>query len=135
MLELQPWLFVTSKHVIFLTIVTWLIYNAKQNICTEVKKSREIWQDQKTLISFFTKSLRNMFIVSFQEGRCPHTILWFFKYFLIGLPAVFDDFKNQRKRVWSNVFRYVKVYIFWKFIQSNIHWDKKKMLKNISRSK
>ena len=39
----------------------------------------------------------------------------------------FDNFKNKQKSVWSNVFWYVKVCIFWKCIQYTIHWDKTKM--------
>ena len=41
----------------------------------------------------------------------------------------FDDFKNKQKSLWSNVFWYVKVCIFWKCIQYAIHWDKTQMLK------
>ena len=37
--------------------------------------------------------------------------------------------KTSNKSGWSNAFWYVKVYIFWKFIQYTIHWDKIKMLK------
>ena len=44
----------------------------------------------------------------------------------------FGDFKNNQNNVWSNVFWYVKLYIFWKSVQYNIHWDKKQMLKNPS---
>ena len=36
----------------------------------------------------------------------------------------FDDFKMKQKSVWSNVFWYVKVCIFYKCIQQTIHWDK-----------
>ena len=36
----------------------------------------------------------------------------------------FDDFKNKERSVLGNVFGYVKVYIFWKFVQHNKHWDK-----------
>ena len=32
--------------------------------------------------------------------------------------------KTIIKSVWSNVFWYAKVYIFWKFIQYTTHWDK-----------
>ena len=32
--------------------------------------------------------------------------------------------KTGNKSVWSNVFWYVRVCIFWKFIQYTIHWDK-----------
>ena len=41
----------------------------------------------------------------------------------------FGDFKNMQKSVWSNVFWYVKLCIFWKCIQYTIHWDKTNMLK------
>ena len=43
----------------------------------------------------------------------------------------FDDLKKNSKSVWSNVFRYVKVCIFWEFIQYTIHWDKIQMLKKL----
>ena len=36
--------------------------------------------------------------------------------------------KTSNKSVWSIVFWYVKVYIFWKFNQSTIHRDKTQML-------
>ena len=29
----------------------------------------------------------------------------------------FDDLKNKQKNVWSNVFWYVKLCVFWQFIQ------------------
>ena len=48
---------------------------------------------------------------------------------------VFDDFKNKQKSVLSNVFWYVKVCIFWKFVQYTIHWDKKQMLKKFPSDK
>ena len=38
--------------------------------------------------------------------------------------------KRRNKSVWSNVFSYIKVCIFWKFVQYTIHWDKTQMLKN-----
>ena len=41
----------------------------------------------------------------------------------------FDDFKSRQQKVWSNVFWYLKVYIFWKFIQYTTNWDKTQMLK------
>ena len=44
----------------------------------------------------------------------------------------FNDFKNKQKSVWSNVFWYAKVCIFWKCMQYDIHWDKTKMLKKMS---
>ena len=57
------------------------------------------------------------------------------KYVLLLRPCIkdtlkaFDDFKNKQKSVWSNVFWYVKVCIFWKCIQYTIHWDKTQMFK------
>ena len=47
----------------------------------------------------------------------------------------FDDFKTKQKCVWSNVFWYVKVYIFWKCIQYTIHWDKTEILEKFSSDK
>ena len=47
----------------------------------------------------------------------------------------FNDFKNKQKSVWSNVFWYVKVCIFWKCIQYTIHWDKTQMLKKFPSDK
>ena len=47
----------------------------------------------------------------------------------------FNDFKNKQKSVWSNVFWYLKICIFWKCIQYTIHWDKTHMLKRVSSEK
>ena len=41
----------------------------------------------------------------------------------------FNNLKNKKKSVWSNVFWYVKVCIIWKFVKYTIHWDKTQMLK------
>ena len=41
--------------------------------------------------------------------------------------------KTSNKSVWSNIFLYVKVYIFCKCIQYTIHWDKTQMLKKTSK--
>ena len=47
----------------------------------------------------------------------------------------FNDFKNKQKNVWSYVFWYVKVCIFWKCVQYTIHWDKAQMLKKFPSDK
>ena len=47
----------------------------------------------------------------------------------------FANFKNTQKRVWSDVFWYVKVCIFWKCIQYTIHWDKTQILKKFTSDK
>ena len=47
----------------------------------------------------------------------------------------FNDFKNKQKSVWSNVFWYVKVCVFWKCVQYNIHWDKTEILKKFPSDK
>ena len=44
-------------------------------------------------------------------------------------------FKKSNKNVWSNVFWYVKVCIFWKGIQYTIHWHNTQMLKKIPLDK
>ena len=43
--------------------------------------------------------------------------------------------KTSIKSVWSNVFWHVKVYIFSKFVQYTIHWDKTQMLKKFPSDK
>ena len=47
----------------------------------------------------------------------------------------FDSFKSKQKSVWSNAFWYVKVYIFWKFIQHSIHSDEIQTLQKFPLSK
>ena len=39
--------------------------------------------------------------------------------------------KTSNKGAWSYVFWYVKVCIFWKYIQYTRHWDKTQILKNV----
>ena len=48
---------------------------------------------------------------------------------------VFDDFKNKQSILWSNMFWYVKVCIFWKCIQYTMHWSKTQMLKKFPSEK
>ena len=43
--------------------------------------------------------------------------------------------KTSNKSLWGNVFWYVKVHIFWKFIKHTIHWDKMEMLKQFPLDK
>ena len=47
----------------------------------------------------------------------------------------FNDFRNKEKSVWSNVVSYIKVFIFYKSIQYNIHSDKTQMLKKVPSEK
>ena len=47
----------------------------------------------------------------------------------------FSDFKNKHQSVWSNVFWYVKVCVFWMSIQYTIHWDKTQMLNKFCSDK
>ena len=56
------------------------------------------------LFVLYTVNLRNLLI------ECPNEV-------------------NKHKSVWSNVWWYVKVCIFWKCIQYTIHWDETQMLK------
>ena len=46
-----------------------------------------------------------------------------------------NDFKNKWKSVWSNVFWYVKVCIFWNFTQYIIQWGETRMLQKCSSDK
>ena len=43
--------------------------------------------------------------------------------------------KKAKKRIWSNVSWYVKVYVFWKFIQYTIQRVKKQVLKKFTSDK
>ena len=43
--------------------------------------------------------------------------------------------KNKQKSVWSNVFWYVKAWVFWKCISYTIHWDKRRMSKKLPLDK
>ena len=47
----------------------------------------------------------------------------------------FNDFKNKQKSVWRNVFWYVKVRVFWKYIKYSIPWDKTQMFKKFPPDK
>ena len=64
-----------------------------------------------------------------------HKSISFREVFVKDTLNAFDDFKNKQKSIWSNVFWYVKVWIFWRCIQYTIHWDKTQMLKQIPSDK
>ena len=48
---------------------------------------------------------------------------------------VFDDFENKQNSAWLDVFWYEKLYIFWKYIQYTIHWDRTQMSKKFPLGK
>ena len=70
-------------------------------------------------------------------GTLPHGNMdWLWKHMLLNdTLKAFDDFKSKQNKAWSNVFWYIKVYIFWKFVQYTIHWAKAKMLKKFLQIK
>ena len=43
--------------------------------------------------------------------------------------------KTSSKSIWSNVFWYIKVCIFWKCIPYTMHWDKMQILKKSLQTK
>ena len=47
----------------------------------------------------------------------------------------FNNFKNMQQKCTKYVSLYIKVYIFWKFIQYTIHWDKTQMLQKFLSGK
>ena len=47
----------------------------------------------------------------------------------------YDNFKNQAKSVWSNVFSYVKGCMFSKRIWDTVHWEQTNMLKTFPSGK
>ena len=69
------------------------------------------------------------------NGSCPVKTLLQIEIHLKDTPRAFSDFKNKQKSVWSNVFWYIKAYIFWKYIQYTIPWDKTQLLKNFTSKK
>ena len=99
---------------------------------------RAQWEDEKNVATclFIMFTCRVMVI---KMSKIAH-----FLYFLLmteknhSLDKIVKDtlkalhnFKNKQKRVWSNVFWYVKVCLFWKCIQYTIQWGKMQMLKKV----
>ena len=52
-----------------------------------------------------------------------------------GTPWKHWKLSTSSKSVWSNDFWYVKVCIFWKYIEYTTHWDKTQMLKKLPSNK
>ena len=69
----------------------------------------------------------NIFFYFLRYWKKNEINLFFFDFRKKG----FKDFNNKQKSLWSNVFWYVKVCIFWHCIQYTIHWDKTETLKKI----
>ena len=49
---------------------------------------------------------------------------------LLNTLKAFINFEISNESAWSNFFLYVKVCVFWKFIQYTINWDKNKSWKS-----
>ena len=75
------------------------------------------WQRNNFICLLFTCS----FILYFLCLLVDLGICW-------GLSTIL---KTSNKILWNNVFWRLKVYIFWKFIQYTIHWNKAQIVKKI----
>ena len=71
-----------------------------------------------------SNNLRCTCNITSNTENCSTSIPYFF-IFLQGCTKGFSQFEvMQHKSIWNNAFWYAKVYIFWKFIQYPMHWDK-----------
>ena len=64
-------------------------------------------------------------LLKLQASACNSRIHWMLSIIL----------KTSNKTVWSKVFWYVKVCIFWNCIRYTIHWDKTEILKKFPSDK
>ena len=72
-----------------------------------------------------------MFLLSSLNKKCH--ILFYHQFLTIyGYSEGFQRFWKQAKSVWSSVFRYVKVCLFFNCIRYTRHWHKTQMLNNLS---
>ena len=73
------------------------------------------------------KTIRSKILTFFgSRSKLPHLkIQW-------RLSTILE---TSNKSVWSNIFWYVKICIFWKCIQYNIHWDNTQVLKKFPLDK
>ena len=78
------------------------------------------------LISFHSRNLIPVKSTSFGQPR--NWIPVNFKHELMIHWRLSTISKTSNESVWSIVYWYVKLYILWKFIQHNAHWDKTYML-------
>ena len=69
----------------------------------------------------------NLVISYFAKRQFKLLLLFFYLRIHWGLSTIL---KKSNKSVWSNVFLYEKVCIFWKCIQYNIYWGKTNTKKN-----
>ena len=82
-----------------------------------------------------SNNLRCTCNITSNTENCSTSIPYFF-IFLQGCTKGFSQFEvMQHKSIWNNAFWYAKVYIFWKFIQYPMHWDKIHVKKNSFRQK
>ena len=117
---------------IFITVRTWLfmVQTKRMSNFVDCDTSSEATKTQWNLL--FTRRSANMWITPIKIEKIPE----FDWIILKDTQKIFDDFKNkQQKSVWSNVFWYVQVCVFWKRIQYTIHWDKTQTLKNFPSDK
>ena len=62
-------------------------------------------------------------------------LLLYYCYYLFIFIVIFFSLRIQPKTLWSNIFWYVKLCIFWKCFPYIIHWGKTQMLKKIPSDK
>ena len=91
-------------------------------------------------VKFYTLSLNifQRFSVDFKNIFVQNSSLWllpFISHYVTDTLKAFGDLKNRQKSLWSKVFWYEKVCIFWMCFHYTIHWDKTKMLKRFNLDK
>ena len=86
-----------------------IIFNKNEHLFAtyylEIVKNCELFPYEKSVICFSDFHMCDLSYPLYFEG----TYLY--------------QFQREAKSLWSNVFWYVKKYVFWKFIQNSIHWD------------
>ena len=121
----QQWLFnsLNNHSENMLTSVgKYLCHTFKENFL--LKRMQKQGSKYRSMISMLNKIFPKHFTVLETQPQN----LSYFCHCLKDILKAFDDFKNMQKSVWSNVFWFVKVCMFWKCIQYTIHWGKTQML-------
>ena len=105
--------------------ITWLFSTCSYRI----KLSTRFWLNRDEISARFTV-IKFWYVMVILFLHCSHLSCETESHYGLRIHwRLSTILKTSNKSGWSNAFWYVKVYIFWKFIRYNIHWDKTKMLK------
>ena len=97
-----------------------------------INSNQLLWDNILWVVSDLQMAVSNIYLHQKQKYLEADYSVWH----ILNMSFEYFKFKYTLKSFnqffYNNIFWHVNVYIFWKFVEYTLHWDKKQISKNIS---